>query len=343
MKALVKTQKGEGFLDYIEFPEPDPGPGEVKIKVSVCGICGTDIHIRHDSFPNFPPVVLGHEFSGEIVALGEDVTGISVGERVVSEVLYKACGRCRACKTGYPNLCLARRGLGWAANGAFAPYTVVEAANVHAIPDNLSDEEAALSEPLAICVCAVSELTGVLAGDIVLVSGPGPIGLLTMQCAVAEGATVLVSGMSADAERLALAKKLGAVRVLNVEEQDVDQICRDMTDGLGIDIVFECSGAGPAARQGINVLRKGGKYTQVGLFGRPIQIDFDQVALKQLKITGVFSSNWRGWDRGLRLAGAGKVQLKPLISHTFPLSQWEKAFEIAEKGDGIKVLLVPEY
>jgi L-iditol 2-dehydrogenase len=342
MKALVKTQKGKGFLQYMDMPEPVPGAGEVKIHVKVCGICGTDLHIRLDEFHNFPPVILGHEFSGIVAELGAGVRGIEVGQRVVSEVLYQPCGRCRACKTGYHNLCLTRRGLGWAANGAFAPYTVVEAGNVHIIPDTVSFEEAALTEPLAVCACGVCELTGVKSGELVLVTGPGPIGLLTAQIATAEGGRVIVAGTGADAERLAVAGRLRIYATVNVQETDVVELSRSLTDGLGADVVFECSGAAQAARTGLEAVRKGGKYTQVGLFGRPIEVDMDQVALKELEVRGVSSSNWRGWDRGLRLMDQRQIELRPLISGIFPLSEWEHAFELAEKKQGLKILLVPE-
>jgi L-iditol 2-dehydrogenase len=341
VKALVKTQKGVGFLEYTDMPEPTPGPGEVKIQVKACGICGTDLHIRHDTFRNFPPVILGHEFSGIVAAVGPGVRGIEPGQRVVSEVVYETCGRCRACKTGAYNLCLTRRGLGWAANGAFATYTLVEAGNIHPMPDNLSFEEAALSEPLAVCAYAVCELTGISAGDMVLVSGPGPIGLLTAQCALAEGGYVIVSGTTADAARLELARELGAHAVVNVDEQDVVALARQLGSGLGVDVVLECSGAAPAARMGLEAVRKGGKYMQVGLFGHPIEIAMDQVALKELHVLGVFSSNWRGWNRGLRLAAQGRIRLRPLISHTFPLAEWEKGFQVAEQKQGLKVLLIP--
>ncbi len=342
MKALVKTQAGKGFLEYKDVPEPSPGPGEVKIRVRACGICGTDIHIRHDTFPSFPPVVLGHEFSGEVAELGEGVTGLEVGQRVVAEVVYKTCGHCRACRTGYYNLCLTRRGLGWAADGAFATYTVVEAANVHLFPENLSFEEAALSEPLAVCASAVCELTGVTAGDVVLVSGPGPIGLLTMQCALAEGGQVIITGTSADHDRLALAKSLGAHFCVNVEEENVMSLVHKLTDGLGADVVFECSGATPAFRTGINAVRKGGKYTQVGLFGHPFEVDLDEIVIKELEIHGVFSSNWRGWNRGLRAVAQGRIQLRPVISHVLALADWESAFDLAESRQGLKIVLIPD-
>jgi L-iditol 2-dehydrogenase len=342
MKALVKTQKGPGNLEYIDFPEPQPGPGEVKIQVKACGICGTDLHIWHDEFKNFPPVVLGHEFSGVIVELGEGVEGIAVNQRVTTEVMFQTCGHCRACKTGYYNLCLTRRGLGWAANGAFAPYTIIEAKYIHPIPDNISFEEAALSEPLAVSTYAVSELTGVAAGDLVLVTGPGPIGLLTAQIALSEGARVIMAGTTSDTDRLNLAKELGVHATVNVEEQDAVALSQQWGDELGADIVFECSGAAPAASLALNAVRKGGKYMQVGLYGRPIEINFDLVTMKEIELFGVFSSNWRGWNRGLKLARFGKVKLQPLISHVFPLSKWRTAFDLAESKQGLKILLTPE-
>ncbi len=342
MKALVKVQKGPGFLEYIDIPEPHPSPGEVKVQVKACGICGTDIHIWHDNFRNIPPVVLGHEFSGIVTELGEGVKNISIGQKVVSEVVFQICGNCRACKTGNYNLCLTRRGLGWSTNGAFAPYTLVESKNIHSMPENLSFEEAALSEPLAVATYAVSELTGVSAGDLVLITGPGPIGLLTAQIALAEGGRVIITGTNADKDRLSLAQELGVHSAVNIDKDDALGLARQWGDDLGADIVFECSGAPAAARMGLDAVRKGGKFMQVGLFGQPIEVNFDMITLKELKVFGVFSSNWRGWDGGLKLARQGKVRLHPLISHTFPLSNWLTAFELIESKQGLKIILIPD-
>lgn len=341
MKALVKTQKGVNFIEYKEIPEPKPGFGEVKVNVKACGICGTDIHIWKDEFQNIPPVVMGHEFSGVIVELGEGVTGLNVGQKVVSEVMYQVCGKCQNCKTGYYNLCLTRKGLGWAVNGAFAPFTVVETQYIHPMPENITFEEAALSEPLAISAYAVSEITGVKSGEIVLVSGPGPIGLLVMQCALAEGAFVIMTGTDADEWRLKVAKELGAHRIVNVQQEDLGKVIRGYNE-IGADIVFECSGAASAVKSGIEVIRKGGKFTQVGLFGRTIEINMDLIVTKELRLSGVFSSNWRGWHRGLRLVRQNKILLKPVISHVLPVSEWAKAFELIESKQSLKVVLTPE-
>jgi len=341
MKAIVKTKPGVGNVEYIDIAEPEPGPCAVKVEVKAAGICGTDLHIYRDEFPSVPPVVLGHEFSGQVVSIGPGVEHTQVGDRVVAELPVAPCGRCRYCKTGYLNLCIDRQGLGWSADGTFARYTVIEEERLHIIPDDLTYEEGALCEPLAVAAYGVIELTGVRAGDIVYVSGPGPIGLLAAQCAIAEGSTVVVGGVGADASRLDLARELGVHRTVNVQEEDAAALLRDMTTGLGADVVFECSGAESGASQCLETIRKGGIYTQMGLFGKPIQLNFDLVAIKELRIQGVFSSNWRSWNRAMRLVRQGRVRLEPLISHRFPLSAWYQAFELLWQREGMKVLLLP--
>jgi L-iditol 2-dehydrogenase len=342
MKAVVKTQKGEGHVEYIDFPEPKPWPGAVKIQVKATGICGTDLHIFHDEFPSFPPVVLGHEFGGQIVELGQGVTNFKVGDQVMSELPVAPCGKCRFCKTGYHNLCVNRKGLGWSANGSFANYVIAEEQMLHLMPDGLSYDEAALCEPMAVASYGVIELTGVQAGDVVYVSGPGPIGLLVAQAAKAEGAFVVIGGVAADNKRLALARELNIDRIINVMEEDPVAVLKDLTQGLGADVVFECSGAEVAAAQCLNAVRPGGRYTQMGLFGKPIQLDFNRVVTKELRVQGVFSSNWRSWDRALRLVSQRHVRLEPLISHRFPLSKWQEAFALLERREGLKILLFPE-
>ena len=189
MKALVKYATGVGNMEIREVPEPSPGFGEVKIEVKATGICGSDLHTYHGNIgiPMKLPVVTGHEFAGVVVEVGEGVEGIEVGERVTAETTFSTCGRCIHCLTGSYNLCLQRRGIGYWLNGAFAKYTVVPAIRVHKLPDNVDFIGGALSEPLACVVHGAMELTGVSAGDVVLVTGPGAIGLLTMQVAKAEG------------------------------------------------------------------------------------------------------------------------------------------------------------
>ena len=173
MQAVVKTARGEGNVALRELPQPRPGPGQVLLAVRAAGICGTDLHIYHDEYPTQPPVVLGHELAGEVVAAGDGVTRVSVGDRVTTETYFHLCGSCRFCRGGQPNLCPERRSIGSGVDGGFAPYVVVPERNIHRLPDNLTFQEAALSEPLACVVHGALELPKVTPGDVAVVAGPG--------------------------------------------------------------------------------------------------------------------------------------------------------------------------
>jgi len=341
MKAVVKHQKGEGNVEIRDVPEPAPGDNEVKIEVRAAGICGTDVHIYHDTFQSHPPVVLGHEFCGVVKEVGKNVTGFQVGERVTSETAAKVCGKCVYCRTGDYNLCPERVGLGYGVNGAFTRFCVVREDIVHRLPDNVDFESGALSELLSCAVHGTVEQTGIQAGNVVVVIGPGALGLLSSQISKTEGGTVVVLGLTVDEEKLALAEKLGADLVVNIDKEDPGEITKDLTKGYGADVVLECSGSRAAADLGLRLVRKKGKFTQMGLFGKPIEIDFEQVAYKELRVTGFFSQRWTAWEMALDLLEKGKVQTKPLVTEKLPITEWRKGFERKERGEAIKTLLYP--
>lgn len=342
MQALVKYAPGVGNIDVREMPEPSPGEGEVKIEVKFGGICGTDIHIYHDHYGNKPPVIMGHECSGQVVEVGPGVESVNVGDRVTVIPAAYTCGRCRYCLEGHVFLCEERLSFGSGLNGSFARYAIVLEKNIRHLPDNVSYEAGALSEPLACCVKAVVFLTGVSAGDVVLVAGPGPIGLLAAQVAKAEGGLVVLAGTGVDTERLAVGRELGVDLALNIEEDDVDAILKDLTNGYGPDVVLECAGAPAATRMGIDIIRKEGKLTQIGLHDHPFELDFLQILLKELRVVGSFASSLESWDRTMTLLGQGKLLIEPLISDVLPLSDWEKGFEKINNREGLKILLEPE-
>ena len=220
MIAVRKLARGVGNIELQDVPEPHAGDGQVVIEVDSAGICGTDLHIYLDEFETKPPVTIGHELAGVIVELGKDVEGWTVGDRVTTETYFSTCGHCLDCRRGRRNLCLHRRSIGSKENGAFAQYLLTPASNLHRVPEGLDLESAALTEPLACTVHGVLETAGVCAGDNVVLTGPGPIGLLAMQLAKVAGATVVMLGTNLDVERLRLAKKLGADGVVNVQEDD---------------------------------------------------------------------------------------------------------------------------
>jgi L-iditol 2-dehydrogenase len=343
MQGIVKYKTGDGFMELREVEEKPPGEKEVKVEVKAAGICGSDLHIYHNdiNIPIVPPVVVGHEFSGVVVEKGALVGDeIAIGDRVTGESSTYFCGTCRYCRAGYYNLCNSRKILGYTANGCFTRYCNV--IYVHKLPENVSFKAGAMTEPLACCVHGVTEQTGVSAGDFVVVTGPGPIGLLVAMVARAEGGSVLVCGTDRDTERLKKAFELGIPYTINIETCDAVARVKELTQGYGADVVFECSGAQQAAAMALEMVRKRGKYTQVGLFGRPIEIDFEKIAFHEIEVRGTVSQRRPAWERALALMERNMVDCEALASHEFGLPEWKRAFEMAEKKEGMKILLIPD-
>ena len=344
MKGVVKYQRGDGFTALRDVDVREPNTNEVLIEVHSAGICGSDLHIHHDhiNLPMRPPVVIGHEFSGTIIATGSGVSRVKVGDRVTVEPTFSICGRCDYCRSGFYNLCNQREIIGYWHNGAFAKYCTAPEHGLHKLPENVDLTAGSLTEPVACCVHGVIEQTKVSAGDFVVITGPGTIGLLSLQIAKAEGGIVAVCGTSVDATRLKRAAELGAALTIDVEKEDAVEIIKAHTNGYGADVVLECSGAGPAASLGIALARKRGKYTQMGLFGNPINVDFEQIAFKELQVTGFISQKKTAWERALKLMAHGMVSTKALITHEMPISEWQEAFDLFEKREGLKLMLRPE-
>lgn len=341
MKALVKTKEGKGHLELLDVDEPTPGPTQVKIKVEYAGICGTDIHIMDDEYPYTPPVVLGHEFSGTIVEAGQEVERFAVGDRVVAETNAKVCQFCSLCKAGRFCLCDERKALGQKYDGVFAQHFVIGQETLHRIPEDVDMVSAALTEPLSCVVHAINERSRVRAGDVVVVSGPGPMGLLTLEVCKSLGATVIVTGTGTDAERLVKARELGADAAVDVEAEDIGHFVNQQTDGEGADVVLECSGSEAAVNTGLDLLRKRGVFTQIGLFAHAIRADFNKICFKEIDFHGSLSKTNYSWRKTLSLLEKSKVNTKTLVSDTFSLADWEKGFERARNRKGLKILLKP--
>jgi len=344
MQAIVKYQIGDGFIGLRDVPEPEPGPGEIKIAVQAAGICGSDLHIWHGDIeiPVKPPVVLGHEFSGVVSELGAGVSGLEVGQRVTAENSHSVCGRCEYCMTGYYNLCAGRLATGYAFDGAFASHVVVPAHRVHRLPDNVDFHTGALSDPSACAYRAVCEMGQVGPGDVVLILGVGSMGLFSTQYARLSGARVVLGGTPADAARLEIGRKLGADFTIDVTQPDAEKAILDYTGRGGIDVVLECSGAPAAARMGLNLIKKRGRYVLVGIVGRAFELDFDQVLYKELLVKGMFSHIYQAWEKAIALAAQGLIQTEPLITDVLPLSEWETGFRRFAERKAIKVLFEPQ-
>lgn len=342
MKALVKFAPGEGNLDVMDVEEPRCGDDQVKIEIAFCGVCGTDLHVLHDTFRNFPPVILGHECSGVVAEVGRLVTDVRVGERVtVLGATAVTCGACRYCRSGYFIFCRNRRGIGHGVNGAFTRFLVARPDQLYRIPDTFSLEEAALSEPFAAAVQAVTEITQARRGEMALVSGPGPIGLLCLKLLVAEGVKTLVAGAADDDERLAAAAQMGAADVVNVGKRGLSEAVQQLTNGEGVDIALECAGHPNSVRGCLESLRPMGRYTQVAICGREITFPIDQIFYKQLTVRGSITYTARTWSRMMDIYASGSVRLHDLVTQTLPISEWRNAFDLCATRKAIKVLMYP--
>ncbi len=343
MQALVKYAPGEGNVAIRTVREPVPGPNQIKVEVMAAGVCGSDLHILHDQIAIVvkPPFIMGHEFSGMIVELGEGVENLNTGDRVTCETTASFCGRCWHCHLGHYNMCSERQVLGYAVDGCFARYCIVNERQVHRLPERVDWITGALTEPLACCVHAVFELTRLSPADLVVITGPGPIGLICLQLTKTAGCYTIMAGTSKDQERLKLASRLGADLTVNVDEQDICQLLSRISQAQGADVFLECAGAPAAARLGLMATRRGGQYNQVGLFTGPFPLDFNLIAYKELRVTGSLGQRWTSWRQALQLLDRGQVDLRCLVSHILPLAQWQKAFQLFEKKEGLKIVLKP--
>jgi L-iditol 2-dehydrogenase len=345
VKALVKTAKGPGNIEVKDVPIPVLNePDWVLIKVKAAGVCGTDLHIWHDQFPYWPPVILGHEFSGEVVETGGKVSNVKPGDRVVAEPHSLSCGLCEYCRQGLVQMCPKKRSPGWGIDGAFCEYIKMPAQLLHRIPEGISYELAALAEPLAIAVHQVAEQGVVHLQDFVVVTGVGPMGILAAFIAKAQGAgTVLVTGMgSGEQIRFPAARQLGADFIVNVEKEDLAARIVELTGGKGADVLIETSGAAAAIRQGVSLLKKRGRISAIGLCNQEeILFPWNAAMHKVLDIHFNFSSSYTSWDTALGLLKDKGGMLSHLITHRFKLEDWESTFKVLEQEKGIKAVYLP--
>ncbi len=342
MKALVKYERGEGNVAVMEVDEPRCGAGQIRIEVAYCGVCGTDLHVLHDTYRNYPPVILGHEIAGTVIETGAGVERVRIGDRVAilgaSTVL---CGECTYCRSGYFIFCPKRRGMGHGVNGAFARYLVAREDQAYPIPEGFSLDEGALCEPFAATVQAVTEVTQVRPGDVALVSGPGPIGLMCLKLLVSEGVRTIVAGAGEDGARLEAARRIGADVVVDVSRENLMDYVREATGGLGADAVFECAGHPASVRNCLEAVRPLGQYTQVGICGKEAPLPIDAVFFKQLRLQGSFAYTASTWRRMMKILGSGRIRLADLITERLPLDRWEEAFALCQEKRAVKVVIDP--
>lgn len=239
-------------------------------------------------------------------------------------------------------MCPERVSAGYMIDGAFADYLCIDARRCHKLPDHVTFREASLGEPLAVAVHGVIERTTVHVGDVVLVSGPGCIGLLTLQVAKLEGARVIIAGLGKDRRRLDCARELGADVVVNIDDDDLIDVVRQESNGRGADLVYECSGTAPSLSKCWTAVRKGGTLSPLGIYPGPIETDFNSITMKELSVIGSYGYVWTSWQRTVQLLAEKRINVDAMISHEFPLEQYKKAFEVTQDGSGIKVVIRPQ-
>lgn len=340
----MKVAKGPGNIEVRDIDKPViPAEDWVLIRVKAAGVCGTDLHIWHDKFAYWPPVVLGHEFSGEIAEAGKKVSGFKPGDRVVAEPHSLACGICELCRQGRIQICESKRSPGWGINGAFTDYVAMPAMLLHRIPENVGYELAALAEPLAVTVHQVLERGRIECQDFVVVTGTGPIGIMAAFAAKAAGAAkVAMTGMNAGEHvRFPVARELGADYIINVEKEDAYGRIMELTEGRGADIVIETSGAGPAISQSVDLVRKCGRISAIGISSKDaVSFQWNKAISKVLDIAFNMSSSYTSWDRALSLLSNAGAALGGMITHRASITDWERVFNDLIEEKGIKALFI---
>jgi len=339
MKALVKAERREG-LWLKDVPTPEMGPGDVMIRVDRTGICGTDVHIyKWDEWAQrtIPvPMVVGHEFVGEIVAVGESVTDFKVGWLVSGEG-HVVCGTCRNCLAGRRHLCANTKGVGVNRPGAFAEYVVIPMGNVwHHRDEGIDRNVAAIFDPFGNAVHTVLQWD--LLGEDVLITGAGPIGCLAAAVARHAGARhVVVTDLNP--YRLSLARKLGATRVVNVREEKLADVQKSLGMTEGFDVGCEMSGAGPAFGDLVSNMAHGGKISLLGIPAADVKIDWNAVVFNMLTIKGIYGREmYETWYKMTTMLQSG-LDISPVITHQFHFSDFAKGFETMIGGNCGKVIL----
>ena len=338
MKSLVKAKAEKGIW-LQDTPEPKVGHNDLLIKIRKTAICGTDMHIYNWdewSQKTIPvPMVVGHEYVGEVVGMGQEVKGFKVGDRVSGEG-HITCGHCRNCRAGRVHLCRNTEGVGVNRPGAFAEYLVIPAFNAFKIPDNISDDLASIFDPFGNAVHTA--LSFDLVGEDVLITGAGPIGIMAAAVAKHVGARhVVVTDINP--YRLELAKKMGATRAVDVSKEDLKDVMNELGMTEGFDVGLEMSGVPVAFRDMLNKMNHGGKIAMLGIPPQDVAIDWNQVIFKGLVIKGIYGREmFETWYKMASLLQSG-LDLSPIITHTFSIDDFQKGFDTMGSGHSGKVIL----
>lgn len=339
MKAVVYEEPN--VLIYKDVEDVTPKSNEVKIKVKACGICGSDVHgYLGITGRRIPPVIMGHEFSGEVVQLGENVDSLSVGDRVAVYPL-DFCGACEMCNNGDVHLCLNKRAFGVLdVDGAFAEYICVPDKVCFKLKNNISYSVGSIMEPLAVSYRAIAHL-GDLRGKNVLIVGTGTIGLLALACAKLQNPNkIFVSDLSDT--RLNIAKQLGADIVINPSKDNLQEIIKTETNNKGVDAVAEAVGVAATVKQSIDALAFGGSVVWIGISSKLIDIEMQKIVTRELKVNGTFLYGFDEFKTVVNLLNENKIDVTPILSREISLEELPETMKLLSEnpGDLIKVTVV---
>lgn len=328
MRGLAKVARNEGAMQLIDRPQPTPTENEVLVEVKYAGLCGSDAGI-YKFKPAFErmnlPTVIGHEYAGRVVETGADVSSYNIGDHVVERPI-RPCGDCYQCQIGEENICQNTALTGIDHDGAYEKFIAVPVDVLHPVPNDIPLNHAAIAEPTAIAVRAVTKNSRVGPGDRVLVEGPGPIGLLTAQIADAQGGDVVISGVGRDANyRLPLARKLG-FEIINAGEDDLESVRRNKTDGAGYDVIFDTTGHSSGLTTAVEEVRKGGQVVLVGQTGETTMA-YTPLVRSEIDIQCTYGALFDDFERAFRIIQSGDVDAETFIDDRFSLLDAEEAFE----------------
>lgn len=366
MKAIVKKDYGVGGIELMDVPCPEIGADDVLVKIMAAGLCGSDLAFYNGHHADIlrPPVILGHEFSGVVHAVGKNVSKWKIGDRVVSDNTGSVCGECYACSTADYLSCPDRLGLGYGMDGGFAEYCRIPGKTLQVFPNSLmripgcmTFEEAAILDPACNAYMAVVQEARVMPGDFVAVYGVGALGQFSIQAARAAGAAKIIAiGLSADSSRFELARLHGATGIVVSDAQDIQdpsdaqnpsgangvkkQIMA-LTGGEGVSAVIDCAGVNAVMLSAIEIVRTCGVIIKVGYDDKPFNHSLDDVIGKAINVKGHFGYDWRSWRNVMNLVEAGKFTLDTAITHKLGISEFDKALGLLRTREAIKVILYP--
>lgn len=356
MKALARYGQPFGGYRMIDVPVPTCGSDDVVIEIKAAAICGADMkHYKVENGSDEFNSIRGHEFSGDIVEVGDNVKNWSVGQRVVSDNTGFVCGVCPACEQGDFLCCEHKVNLGLDNNkwgGGFSKYCLVpgDILKIHRhalweIPEDIKYEEAAVLDPICNAYKAIAQQSSFLPGQDIVVFGTGPLGLFSVQIARIMGAVnIVMVGLEEDVPvRFPIAKELGATHVVNGSKENVVERCQEICGRDNLGLVIECSGANIALKQSIEMLRPNGEVVRVGMGFKPLEFSINDITSWNKSIIGHMAYDSTTWRNALRLLQKGEIKVQPMITHRLGLSQWKEGFEAMAKKEAVKVIMTYDY